>query len=159
MNQYKEVNDFLKSVGLMVLSTISSETGAPQSGLVYYVPDEEGHIYFATAKDSRKLLNLQKNASVALVIIHETNPIELQIEGTARELTEPAKKTMIIDKIALLSNGTPRTSGWPPLLTLSMKSGVACVEIDIEYFKYSDFSVHPGTITTGTRNELLFNYS
>lgn len=143
----------------MVISTISSETGVPQSGLVYYIPDEAGHIYFATAKDSRKLLNMQKNASVALVVVDDTNPIELQIEGTAHEITDPDKKTVIIDKIALLSNGTPRTSGWPPLLTLSMKSGVACVEITIVHFKYSNFSVHPGTVITGTRNELLFNYS
>jgi nitroimidazol reductase NimA-like FMN-containing flavoprotein (pyridoxamine 5'-phosphate oxidase superfamily) len=159
MNQYKQVNDFLKSVGLMVVSTISAETGGPQSGLVYYVPDEEGHIYFATANDSRKLVNVQKNANVSLVVVHESKPIELQIEGIAQEVTDASKKNAIISNIALLSNGNPKTTGWPPLLTLSMKSGVACIQVSIEYFKYSDFSIHPGTVIQGRGKELLFNYS
>lgn len=48
---------------------------------------------------------------------------------------------------------------WPPLLTLPMKSGVACIELNIERFKYSDFTIHPGTVATGTGKDLLFNYA
>lgn len=157
--QFKEVNDFLCGNNMAVVATISSETNSPQAGLIYYIADDEGHIYFATANDSRKLINIRKHGGVAFVVGHGVKSIELQIEATAREVTDDVQKSDVIGKIALIANNSPKSSGWPPLLTLSMKSGVTCVELTIDRFKYSDFSVHPGTIITGTGQDLLFNYA
>lgn len=156
---FKVVNDFLQSNAIAVVATTSSELGSPQAGLIYYTTDDMGHVYFATAKDSRKLANILKNRSVALVVGHNVKPIELQIEGSAHEVTEAAHKSDVIGKLALISNENQKSSGWPPLLTLSMKSGVACIEIEIDRFKYSDFSIHPGSIITGIGKDLLFNYA
>ncbi|MBI1863192.1 pyridoxamine 5'-phosphate oxidase family protein [Candidatus Microgenomates bacterium] len=154
----KEINDFITGSSIAVLATLAPD-GSPQAGIVFYYTDGEGHIYFATAKDSRKLINIQKQPQVALVIGHDVNPTELQIEGKATELTDDAKINEVIGKIAIISNSNPKTAGWPPLLSLSMKSGVTCVVIAIERFKYSNFTVHPGAIVTGSMKDLLFQQS
>lgn len=156
---FKAVNDFLRSSNLGTIATVSSDTGTPQSGIIYYYADDKGHIYFATAKNSRKLINIHKQAGVALVIGHDSKPVELQIEGTAREVSDTTQKQDVINKIALIANNNPKTIGWPPLLTLSLQSGVICIEMAIERFKYSDFSIHPGTVVSGTDKDLLFNYT
>lgn len=155
----KVVNDFLRHNNLAVAATVSSETGAPQASMIYYIADDKRHIYFLIAADSRKLMNIRKHTGVALVVSDDLLPIELQLEATAREVTDGGQKDEIINKLTLVSNDNPKTKGWPPLLTLSMKSGIVCLEITIDRFKYSDFTVHPGIILAGTGRDLLFNYA
>lgn len=140
---------------IAVLATLSSEDSKPQASVVYYTADVTGHIYFVTAKNSRKLANIVKNPQVAFVVLHETKAIELQIEGTATEVVDEKRKNDIVVNIGLTANEHPRSPGWPPLLTLAMNSGVDCVEVSIVRFKYSDFSIHPGTIIEGVGKDLL----
>lgn len=148
---------FLSNNSIAVVATFDTESKSAQAGVVYYYLDGRGRLVFSTSKDSRKIVNIQKNPGVGAVVMHESKPVELQIEGDAQIVQNTEQKAEILGKIALIANKSPRTMGWPPLLTLSMNSGVECIEIHIRRFKYSDFSIHPGTVITGTGEELLFN--
>ena len=78
-----KVWEFLENNHLAVLATVSEEN-TPQASLVYYVTEEDFHLYIVTAKDSRKFKNISKNNKVSLVIGQEKTAQVLQIEGEAK---------------------------------------------------------------------------
>lgn len=131
--------EFLKSNRLAVLSTVSHHS-TPQSAFIYYVVDENYDIYFITTKESRKLKNILENNSVALVIAQEVEPYELQIEGVAEVIKDMKKKMVILDKYSHRANENPKSFNWPPLMQLTTDKGVEFMKINIQWFKYSEFS-------------------
>lgn len=130
---------------LAVLSTISSESNSPQSSAIYYVNDENFHLFMITPKDSKKAKNILKNNKVSLVVVEEKNSVELQIEGVVEMVEDPERKSYLADRYL-------NTAGinWPPVTKLHSKEGYEFLEITINWFKYSDFSEDTASIVEGT---------
>ena len=141
--------EFLCDNRTAVLSTVS-ESGAPQSSLIYYVVDEHFPLFIITTKESRKIKNILKNSKVSLVIYSEIPPIELQLEGTAEIVENPEKKNQMSERYLEISNKNPDTLNWPPVMKLPNTEGFDFLKINIDWFKYSDFSETEGSITEGT---------
>lgn len=150
--------EFLCDNRLGVVSTISYKNAQPEGALVYYVVDQK-FIYFITARQSRKLANLNMNNNIALTVFTETLPMELQIQGTVESVDDPEKKSYI-SKIYLENANkqssqpgglkNPNTINWPPVLKVPNDEGFIFVKIKINWFKFSDFSEREGNIVEGT---------
>lgn len=147
------VRRFLKSNRLATLATVSSDKIAPQASFIYYVVLEDHDIYFATAKDSRKVINILKNKNVALVIAHEVDPVELQIEGQAEVSRDLVFNTDVLQQYLEVANANMKTTNFPPITQLAPE-GFDYIKITCEWFKYSDFSGHPASVIEGTLADL-----
>jgi nitroimidazol reductase NimA-like FMN-containing flavoprotein (pyridoxamine 5'-phosphate oxidase superfamily) len=94
----KTIRKLFKTQRLAVLSTQSS--GQPYASLVAFVSDEDlAHLYFATARTTRKYHNLNADPRVAILMdsrsnlesdIHEA--VAVTAVGTASELSGQDKK-------------------------------------------------------------------
>ena len=134
------VRNFLRKNRLCTLTTISWDSGYPESSLVYYVIDKNLDIFFLTSPDSRKIKNIAKDKRVALLIGQEIEPYVVQIQGVAEILKSPGNRAQIIDSLVAIANNNPKSLTFPPILTLSKGKGFELVKIKIEILKYSDFS-------------------
>src|SRR3989338_5390075 len=141
------VLDFINNNRLTVLSTVSSNN-APEAALVYYAWDQL-HIYCCTYKKSRKIQNIESNNKVALVMGQEVKAIVLQLEGTARIISDKTQKTNIMALYAKSATANPDSVYFPPLLSLSADSPMEFLEITIEWFKFSIFESHFPIIVEG----------
>lgn len=146
--KYKAL-EFLCDNRIAVLSTIS-ESGKPQSSLIYYVVDEKFPLFIITTKESRKVKNILHNDKVSLVISSEIPPVELQLEGTAEIVSDPMKKEQMSERYLEVSNKNPDTLNWPPVMKLPNTEGFDFIKITIDWFKYSNFSEREGSIVEGT---------
>lgn len=155
--KYEALTQFLNQSHVGIIATVSAASGSPQSSVIYFIYDGQRTLYFVCAKSSQKLANIVKLPRVAVTVLHEQQPIEVQIEGTAQIVTEETAKESIVVKIGTMANAHPRSLGWPPLLSLAMNSGVDCIAVAIDRFRYSDFTIHPGIILEGTGKELLLS--
>src|SRR3989344_8620180 len=148
-----KVWEFLENNHLAVLATVSEEN-APQASLIYYVTEEDFHLYIVTGKDSRKYINISKNNKVSLVIGQEKTAQVLQIEGEAKVVEDSSKKTFISGKYLEIANeSNPKSLNWPPVLKLSSTEGFVFIEIGIISFKFSDFSGRQSLIIEGTAQD------
>lgn len=94
----KTIRKLFKTQRLAVLSTQSS--GQPYASLVAFVADEDlAHLYFATARTTRKYHNLDTDPRAAMLMdsrsnlesdIHEA--VAVTAVGIASEITEQDKK-------------------------------------------------------------------
>lgn len=141
---------FLKKNRLAAIATISSENNAPQAAFVYYLTDEDFHIYIITAKDSRKFSNISKNNKVALVIGQEMEPLVLQIEGDAAIEKDKGKIHHLSSKYLEAANVNTTTPNWPPVMKLAVDQGYEFIKITITHFKFSDFVGLDSFIAEGT---------
>lgn len=148
-NQKIKAFEFLTGNRLGVLSTISYKTQKPEGALVYYVVDEKS-IYFITPRQSRKLANMNQDSNVAFTIFTEVDPLELQLEGTIESLDDPGKKSYITKIYLEKANQNPGTINWPPVLKVANDQGFIFVKINIEYYKFSDFTEKQGIMIEGT---------
>lgn len=144
---------FLTDNRLAVISTVSHHS-TPQSAFIYYVVDENYDIYFITTKESRKLKNILENNLVALVIAQEVEPYELQIEGIGEVIKDMGKKMVILDKYSRRANENPKAFNWPPLMQLKTDKGVEFMKINIQWFRYSEFSGTTPVIVEGTSEDI-----
>jgi len=80
----KDVEIFLKSNHLGVLSYISPE-GEAQGAFIYFFVNKEA-IFFITRRNSRKFESLHKNHSVALTVSLPEEWTTMQIQGNAERL-------------------------------------------------------------------------
>lgn len=142
--------EFLKKNRLATLATISIENNAPQAAFVYFLTDEDFHIYIVTAKDSRKFSNISKNNKVALVIGQEMEPLVLQIEGTAKIEADKSKIHHLSSKYLGVANVNTTTPNWPPVMKLAVDQGYEFIKVTITHFKFSDFVGLDSFIVEGT---------
>ncbi len=143
--------EFLKNNRLATIATISSESNNPQASFVYYVTDDNFHVYIVTSTESRKIRNIFKNNKVALVIGQEVKPLVLQIEGEAKMVDDQDKKREIANLYLEITNkSNPESINLPPILKIPSDSGFMIVEITITWFKFSDFSNKESLIVKGT---------
>ncbi|OGE33097.1 hypothetical protein A3C59_02880 [Candidatus Daviesbacteria bacterium RIFCSPHIGHO2_02_FULL_36_13] len=141
--------EFLKNNRLATIATMSLE-GNPQASLIYYVTDDNFHIYMVTSTESRKIKNIFRKNKVALVIGQEVEPIVLQIEGEAKIVDDQDKKKEIANRYLKLANeSNPKSINWPPIRKIPSESGFIIVEIMITWFKFSDFSKTESLIIEG----------
>lgn len=149
-NERDVVWDFIKTNKLAVMATIAAEKNAPEAALVYYTSDKDHKIFIATAKDSRKLRNIEAHKHVALVIKHDSEATVLQLEGTAKIITDKSIQANLLEEIAKVSNSDERSSYFPPIISLSSATHMEFVEITITWLKYSNFETHFPFIIEGT---------
>jgi nitroimidazol reductase NimA-like FMN-containing flavoprotein (pyridoxamine 5'-phosphate oxidase superfamily) len=89
-----EMAAFMKEHFLCVLSTVN-EQGRPEAAFVGYVSCRDHEIIIGTSNESRKFQNLQRNASVAIVIADQTG--EVQYEGKAEVITGSDYEALVAD--------------------------------------------------------------
>lgn len=146
--------EFLKNSRLATISTISKDVNRPEASLIYYVTDDDFHVYMITSTESRKIKNILKNNKVALVIGQETEPVVLQIEGEAKMVDELDKKREISNRYLELANeANPKSFNWPPVMKIPSESGFIIVKITISWFKFSDFTGPGSVIIEGNPND------
>lgn len=98
---------FLKGHRIGTLATLSPE-GTPHARPVYYVCDDVFAIYFLTLSNTRKVADLAHDARAAFTVFAEDVPQMIQIEGTAKDLTNEAVINPIVRALldTLTSNAT-----------------------------------------------------
>lgn len=144
--------EFLCDNRLAVVSTTSYKDQSPEGAVVYYVVDEK-FIYFITARESRKLANINQNNNLAFTIFSEVPPLELQIQGTAESVDDPEQKGRISKIYLENANKNPDTINWPPILKLPNDEGFIFVKVTINWFKFSDFRQQEGQIVEGSPSD------
>jgi general stress protein 26 len=149
-----QARDFLRQNKLATLATLSADSQTPQAALLYYAVMPNMKLGFATAKDSRKLNNIVKNKSVALLVGNEAESKVIQIEGEAEIVSDPNEKSAIIRKISDIANDNTNFT-FPPLMELVKNSSVALFSVKIVFFKYSDFSQGRHQLIEGSGEDLL----
>lgn len=146
------VTEFLKGNRLAVVATVSQQN-TPEAALLYYGLDEEFHIYCCTYKKSRKFLNIESNNKIALVIGQEVNALTLQLEGSARIITDKVEKAEAMETYAKKATENENLIYFPPLLALTKDSSMEFLQITIEWFKFSTFESHFPNIIEGKPND------
>lgn len=112
----KEVLSFLHRNFIMSIAV--SKDNKPAASILLYHVDDDFTFYFATHTDSYKAKILKVNPQISIAI-WEHNDMLIQADGEAMEVTNPAKKIEIIDKLAYSSGKGP--DFWPPLLRIKGK--------------------------------------
>jgi len=85
----RQILTYLKSQKLAVISTVNSQSNAPESALIAFVEDENLCIYFQTGRHTRKAQNLQHNPNISMVFgLSLEDKFTIQFEGRAERLTE-----------------------------------------------------------------------
>ncbi len=148
-NDHLKAWKFLTSNRLAAIATVNSEN-APEASFVYYLTDDNFHLYIVTAKDSRKIKNISQNNKVALVVGQEMEPIVMQVEGTIKLVEDEDKKHELSHRYLETANINTRTPNWPPVMKLAIDNGYVFGEITITYFKFSDFTDLESTVIEGT---------
>lgn len=77
----------LNNPQLCILSTVNEEN-KPESAVLVYMVRDDLSIILSTDQNSRKWKNLEKNTDVAISVGMTFTGVNLQIEGTARLVTE-----------------------------------------------------------------------
>lgn len=132
-----KVDAFLREHHLGALATVSPE-GKPQCSTVYYDLTEDMNILFATRDGSRKFVNIEANANVALTVSDEDNKVTVQIEGVAKEVTDPEKIAEMIRRIVHVSD-TESGRSWMPPVKLMQNGHFAVMEIETTWIRIGDF--------------------
>lgn len=64
----------------------------PHAAVVYYLPEPDFTLFFATKEETQKYKNIEENKQVAFVIYDEQAQTTLQISGHVRVVTESEEK-------------------------------------------------------------------
>lgn len=144
----ESVMSFIKSNRIAVIATVAPNN-IPEAALVYYGSDSKLHIFLCTYDKSRKFQNIKSNNQVALVIGEESKAVVLQLQGTAKIITDKSQKAEMMDKYAKKATENQEAIYFPPLLSLSVDSPMEFIEITIEWFKFSIFESHYPNIIEG----------
>lgn len=134
---FQQIKAILTTNTVAALATIGVESKAPQVALVYFLYDNQDGIFFATLEESRKLHNLNSNASVALVVGGESNKQVIQIEGTTHVIDDRAQRVKILSDINRKIAPDNTESGWP-LLRLG-PTDIFVLRVTIEWLRFSSF--------------------
>jgi pyridoxine/pyridoxamine 5'-phosphate oxidase len=90
MDKKQLILDFLRNQQHMVVATVDKE-GKPEAALVCFAEIEDLSLIFGTNITSRKAINLQNNAHIAVVFGYNER-ITVQYEGKASIITEDVDK-------------------------------------------------------------------
>ena len=90
--------------------------GFPHLVAMWYVLDDEGCIVFTTFRKSQKILNLQRNAKMTVMLESGEKYNELKglvIEGEAELIDEPQNTAKVMAKVGEKYNGIPAPTDTP----------------------------------------------
>ena len=84
----------------------------PHAAVVYYLPEPDFTLFFATKEETQKYKNIEENKQAAFVIYDEKTQATLQMSGRIRIVTEHEKKRETIknmrnSSLALSSQSLP----------------------------------------------------
>lgn len=82
---------FMEGRKVCVIATTASGSDKPHAALISFAEDESLCLYFQTNQQTRKAANLHTNATIALVIGADNEPITLQYEGVVEQLKDPSE--------------------------------------------------------------------
>ena len=125
----------LSTCSLAVISTVDEVENVPQSALIAFTQNDNLEIYFMTFFDSRKYINLQKNASVSFVIGFDY--ITVQYEGVACELMG----TAIQEALKAFS-----LKDTPCSLDFRKNPRARFFKVTPTWIRYSDYTICPAEI-------------
>ena len=127
---------FIKRHKTGVLSTVSAQ-GDARSRIVYYVCDEQFHIYFSTLASTRKVADLAGNHRASFVVATEDVPQTIQLEGVVSEITDEQKIERELAPLVevLMSNTTFH------LPTLKLDQGeIKLMEFTPTWIRWADYA-------------------
>ena len=133
---------FLRTKKFGVVSTLSPE-GKPQAAVVGIAVTDDLEILFDTLTTTRKVRNLRRARSVAVVVGWDRDEITVQIEGPADE-PHGAELARLKETYFASHPGGRERERWP---------NVTWVRVRPQWLRYSDFSPG-GAIVELTRDQL-----
>lgn len=89
------ISTFLAEHYTGILAT-SDTASNPHGAVIYYLPDSDFTLYFATKEETQKFKNMEENPQVAFVVYDETSQTSLQVSGRIFQITDPLKKRATI---------------------------------------------------------------
>jgi len=136
----KDALNFLKEHDLATLSTVD-RTGNVHGAIVYYLVDQENHIYILTKADSGKGRNVYAHSQVALTIHEAGTTKTVQLEGMAEIETDQTIKNNIFAQMIKLR---PYRDGaqLPPVTKLHEGAYmvIRITPLDMKYHDYAQSS-------------------
>jgi general stress protein 26 len=143
----QELLEFLRHHRLAVQTSVSP-AGAPQAAIVGFAVTDKFEIIFDTLETTRKVFNLRKNPSVALVIGGWTASDERTVQFEGRADVPVGGELERLKKIyySVYPDGRSRAT-WP---------GLIYVRVRPSWIRYSDYNHDPPAIVEFRGSELEF---
>lgn len=138
METTRTINEFITSLQqkVGVVATVSAD-GKPEAAVVHFSHDENLNIYLTTRAHTRKHQNILKSPQVAFVIYTEHPAKTVQLQGTARIITDPYEQTLHFSEIVDNANkGTDE----PPIDQLSEEE-IVFIQINTTWIRTGDFEI------------------
>ncbi len=85
-----------------VLATADA-AGNPHAAAIYYYPQQDFTILFATKSETQKYRNIQENKQVAFVVYDEKSQTTIQVFGRVEIVDDPEVRREAIDNMVVLS--------------------------------------------------------
>lgn len=127
---------FLKEHDTGVLSSLDAH-GKIHGAVVYYVVDDEGHLYFTTKSETQKAFAIRGNGQVAFTVYDAPNLQTIQLEGKAAVETEQSVKEWVFSSI-VRPRFTTKGTKLPPVTTIK-EGAFVIIRITPERATYRDF--------------------
>ncbi len=134
-----EAIDFLRDNEAGVLST-SNNNGEVHGAVIYYLLDEQHHIYLLTKAETTKARNIVSNKSVALTVFDIGQGKTLQLQGAAEVETDEKIRQFVFNKI-MKPHTYSGKKDLPPVAWLEAGMFVV-IKITPSNCNFSDFSKH-----------------
>lgn len=131
-----EVRDFLKKYEVGVLST-ANRTGQAYGSAVYYVLDDNDHIYILTKSETTKARNMLANDHVAFTVFDPVKIKTAQIKASAEVETDYENNRRILERLASFRSYGGEVM-MPPVAQLSAGGFLAfrLTPFDVRYTDY-----------------------
>ena len=136
---------FMRQEAYAVQASVSVG-GAPQAALVGVVVTDRFEVFFDTLSTSRKAANLRHDPAVALVMgpTDAASVRTVQCEGFADEPSGDDLERLLELYFARFPDGRTRRS----------LPDIAYVRVNLQWVRYSDFSIEPPEIVEFQRGDL-----
>lgn len=118
---------------LCVLSTATKD-GKPESAVVGYAVKDDLTLYFSTHTNTRKYKNIVENPKASFVTGWTFNTSNIQIDGTARIISEEHSEYKAIEEFFFTQN---------PEAAKFKSPGIIFIELTPTWAHLLDLSVHP----------------
>ena len=139
--QLSEIKKFIAKELYCVVSTVS-DVSKPQSALVAFSETDELEIVFATAEYTRKVINIQQNNNIS-VVIGLSGSVSIQCDGIARVIA--------LDEAGEYAQNHYRKQ--PGSKDYLNRPGECFVVVKPNWVRYTDISSHPETVFEITLND------
>jgi pyridoxine/pyridoxamine 5'-phosphate oxidase len=133
----EQIYEFVRSQVLGVISTLDND-GAPMNATVAFSVTEDAKLIVGTSETSHKSQNIDGDSRVAVVITDVEKRYTLQVQGTARKVTQETFEAQYADE---------HYGQRPQSLPFKDKPGQCHILITPTHMRFSDCSTNPWAIT------------